>query len=353
VIGIAVLQSAARRHRIEDRRRSPTPACLPRHPRARHRADRVGADHSSVVIWVWTVQGRRRRGFDHDLPVLVGISDNLLKPVLMGRGLSTPVLVIFIGVMAARSHTASSACSSGQSFLRFAWELLTAWTGQEPEAAALSWHWLSSSDRSGTRRQPSALVRSCRQQFPGDRKNDWPVNGRRCVWRACRPSRDEDHQHGVDRPRPIKTGVADCRRCDQHQEDRDSKLRRRRSWPCQTRSAAGRMIGADAYRHDAESRGWRRQHGRRWDACDLQYDAASSDCSTRVRSHPGNGCGWWPGSATKSLLRSGTTMRQHIPVAATSRGPTEAGARGDDREGIMMVPVPALPAINRLVRRVA
>ena len=31
--------------------------------------------------------------------VLVSISDNALKPLLMGRGLSTPVLVIFIGVL--------------------------------------------------------------------------------------------------------------------------------------------------------------------------------------------------------------------------------------------------------------
>jgi predicted PurR-regulated permease PerM len=31
--------------------------------------------------------------------VLVGLADNVLKPLLMGRGLSTPMLVIFIGVL--------------------------------------------------------------------------------------------------------------------------------------------------------------------------------------------------------------------------------------------------------------
>ena len=30
---------------------------------------------------------------------IVGLADNILKPILMGRGLSTPMLVIFIGVL--------------------------------------------------------------------------------------------------------------------------------------------------------------------------------------------------------------------------------------------------------------
>lgn len=38
--------------------------------------------------------------------VLVGLSDNALKRLLMGRGLSTPVLVIFVECWVARSRTA-------------------------------------------------------------------------------------------------------------------------------------------------------------------------------------------------------------------------------------------------------
>ena len=31
--------------------------------------------------------------------LVVGLADNIVKPLLMGRGLNTPMLVIFIGVL--------------------------------------------------------------------------------------------------------------------------------------------------------------------------------------------------------------------------------------------------------------
>ena len=72
-----------------------------------------------VIIWIWT---------DKEFPiallltvflVIVSVLDNILKPLVMGRGLTTPALVILIGVIVGPSSTASSASSSDRSFCRW------------------------------------------------------------------------------------------------------------------------------------------------------------------------------------------------------------------------------------------
>ncbi|MCK4838439.1 MAG: AI-2E family transporter [Desulfobulbaceae bacterium] len=59
---------------------------------------------TAVVFAIWSV--------------LVGISDPFLKPVLMGRGVDVPMLVIFIGAIGGLWHRASSASSLARSFSR-------------------------------------------------------------------------------------------------------------------------------------------------------------------------------------------------------------------------------------------
>jgi predicted PurR-regulated permease PerM len=87
-----------------------------------------------VAIWVWT---------SHDVGSailitiylgLVGISDNVLRPLLMGRGLSTPVLVIFMGVLGGTLAHGIVGLFVGPIILAVAWELLMAWGREEVEA---------------------------------------------------------------------------------------------------------------------------------------------------------------------------------------------------------------------------
>lgn len=68
--------------------------------------------------------------------VLVGISDNALKPLLMGRGLSTPVLVIFIGVLGGTLAHGIVGLFVGPIILAVAWELLMAWSHDEGDVGA-------------------------------------------------------------------------------------------------------------------------------------------------------------------------------------------------------------------------
>jgi predicted PurR-regulated permease PerM len=84
-----------------------------------------------VVIWVWMVKDVGPAVLITILLVLVGISDNVLKPLLMGRGLSTPVLVIFIGVIGGTLAHGIVGLFIGPIILAVAWELVTAWIGHQ------------------------------------------------------------------------------------------------------------------------------------------------------------------------------------------------------------------------------
>lgn len=81
-----------------------------------------------VIIWIWTARDVGAAVLITILLVLVGASDNVLKPVLMGRGLSTPVLVIFVGVMGGTLALGIVGLFIGPIILAVAWELMMAWT---------------------------------------------------------------------------------------------------------------------------------------------------------------------------------------------------------------------------------
>jgi predicted PurR-regulated permease PerM len=88
-----------------------------------------------VVIWVWSVRDVGAAVLITIFLVLVGLSDNALKPMLMGRGLSTPVLVIFMGVLGGTLAHGIVGLFVGPIILAVAWELLMAWGRDEPAAA--------------------------------------------------------------------------------------------------------------------------------------------------------------------------------------------------------------------------
>ncbi|RZN09819.1 AI-2E family transporter [Bradyrhizobium genosp. SA-3] len=82
-----------------------------------------------VVVWIW---------MDKDVTVAllltvylvaVGFLDNVLKPLLMGRGLTTPTLVILIGVIGGTLAHGIIGLFIGPIILSVAWELAAAWIG--------------------------------------------------------------------------------------------------------------------------------------------------------------------------------------------------------------------------------
>src|SRR3954452_14343833 len=80
-----------------------------------------------VIVWIWT---------DKDLTTallltlflgLVTILDNVLKPLVMGRGLTTPTLVILVGVIGGTLAHGIVGLFVGPIILSVAWELTVAW----------------------------------------------------------------------------------------------------------------------------------------------------------------------------------------------------------------------------------
>jgi predicted PurR-regulated permease PerM len=80
-----------------------------------------------VIIWIWT---------DKDVTTallltlflgIVAILDNILKPLVMGRGLTTPTLVILIGVIGGTLAHGIVGLFIGPIILSVAWELAVAW----------------------------------------------------------------------------------------------------------------------------------------------------------------------------------------------------------------------------------
>lgn len=88
-----------------------------------------------VIVWAWMVKDASTAVLITIYLVLVGLSDNALKPLLMGRGLSTPVLVIFVGVLGGTLAHGIVGLFVGPIILAVAWELLMAWSRGEPADA--------------------------------------------------------------------------------------------------------------------------------------------------------------------------------------------------------------------------
>jgi len=80
-----------------------------------------------VIAWIW---------MDKDVTTavlltlflgIVGLLDNFLKPLVMGRGLTTPTLVIFVGVIGGTLAHGMLGLFIGPIILSVAWELTVAW----------------------------------------------------------------------------------------------------------------------------------------------------------------------------------------------------------------------------------
>jgi len=80
-----------------------------------------------VIIWIWTDKDFTTALLLTLFFVVVGILDNILKPLVMGRGLTTPTLVIFVGVIGGTLAHGIVGLFIGPIILSLAWELTVAW----------------------------------------------------------------------------------------------------------------------------------------------------------------------------------------------------------------------------------
>ena len=91
-----------------------------------------------VIIWIWIDKDFTTALLLTLFLVVVGLLDNVLKPLVMGRGLTTPTLVIFIGVIGGTLAHGIVGLFIGPIILSLAWELTVAWIHTDNAGVASS-----------------------------------------------------------------------------------------------------------------------------------------------------------------------------------------------------------------------
>jgi predicted PurR-regulated permease PerM len=91
-----------------------------------------------VIIWIWTTKDFMAALLITIYLLVVGLADNVLKPMLMGRGLSTPALVIFIGLLGGTIAHGIVGLFIGPIILAVVWELMMAWIREGQASATAS-----------------------------------------------------------------------------------------------------------------------------------------------------------------------------------------------------------------------
>jgi predicted PurR-regulated permease PerM len=89
-----------------------------------------------VIIWIWLDKEFTTALLLTLFLGIVGVLDNVLKPLVMGRGLSTPTLVIFVGVIGGTLAHGLVGLFIGPIILSLAWELTVAWIRADRTSAA-------------------------------------------------------------------------------------------------------------------------------------------------------------------------------------------------------------------------
>jgi predicted PurR-regulated permease PerM len=80
-----------------------------------------------VIIWIWMDKDVTTALLLTVFLVIVALLDNILKPIVMGRGLTTPAVVILIGVIGGTLLHGILGLFIGPIILSVAWELAVAW----------------------------------------------------------------------------------------------------------------------------------------------------------------------------------------------------------------------------------
>jgi predicted PurR-regulated permease PerM len=83
-----------------------------------------------VVIWSWMTMAPLSALLFTAYMIPVGLSDNILRPVVMARGLTTPMPVILVGVIGGMIAYGISGLFVGPIVLAVLWALVQEWAGE-------------------------------------------------------------------------------------------------------------------------------------------------------------------------------------------------------------------------------
>jgi predicted PurR-regulated permease PerM len=89
-----------------------------------------------IVAWSWTALETTNALIFTAYMIAVGLMDNVLRPFVMARGLSTPMPIIFIGVIGGTLAYGISGLFIGPIVLSVMWALLVAWVQDDGSGVA-------------------------------------------------------------------------------------------------------------------------------------------------------------------------------------------------------------------------
>ena len=88
-----------------------------------------------IAVWVFSTADAVPATIFLVYALIVSASDAFLKPMLLGRGLSTPMLVILIGAIGGAMAQGVMGLFIGAVVLALGYELLIAWMAPDEDAA--------------------------------------------------------------------------------------------------------------------------------------------------------------------------------------------------------------------------
>ena len=89
-----------------------------------------------VIIWSWMTMETTTALVFTAYMVPVNLVDNILRPILMSRGLRTPMLVIFVGAIGGTLSNGIIGLFVGPIVLAVAWDLLVTWVREDDAVSA-------------------------------------------------------------------------------------------------------------------------------------------------------------------------------------------------------------------------
>ena len=87
-----------------------------------------------IVIWSWITMDPTKAVLLSLYLIPVSLLDNVLRPLVMARGLDTPMLIILVGVLGGTVAYGITGLFLGPIVLAVIWELLVAWTKERESA---------------------------------------------------------------------------------------------------------------------------------------------------------------------------------------------------------------------------
>jgi predicted PurR-regulated permease PerM len=88
-----------------------------------------------AIAYLWTRgnQGNVEAIFDTVLLLLAGLADNVLKPLMLGRGVDVPMPVILVGALGGMAAAGILGMFVGATLLALAYQIFKAWVEDNRE----------------------------------------------------------------------------------------------------------------------------------------------------------------------------------------------------------------------------